>query len=304
MIVCEIMINRVALELKLQHVPLDKSIRKWYGFYPAILLIVGAAACGRFSSEPVIARVGHLVITESEFQRKLSEVSSGYKDYVLTPHGRKQFLDVLIREKMKLAAAMESDVPKSPEFKEEMARLRAEVEARVREGREFLLTRFWEDNLRKQGLLRASDDEVRAYHKKHPVEIHIRHILLATPEKAAGLAKRLRRKRSVKLFAALAKKHSLDADSASDGGRMQPAIYGEIVPDLEDVVFSMKPGDVSQPIRSKFGYHVIMKESQKWLSFDIAKGRIIRVLESKKLDEYLESIQSKFPVEVVDEQFK
>ncbi len=269
-----------------------------------LVLLLAAAACGRFSSEPVIARVGKLVITESEFQRKLAEVSGGYEDYVLTPHGRRQFLDVLIREKMKLAAAMESDVPKSPEFKLEMSRLRSEVEARIREGREFLLMRLWEESLRAQGLLAVSEDEIKAYHAKHPVEIIIRHILLSTPEEAEGLAKKLRRNRSVKLFAALAKKHSLDADSAADKGRMPPAIYGEVIPDLEDVVFQMSPGEVSQPIRSKFGYHVIRKDAQKKLSYDRARDRISRVLENQKLDRYLEAIQSKFPVEVVDEQFK
>ena len=83
------------------------------------VLLMALQACN-YSSEPVIAKVGKLRITKKEFRRKLSEVSQGYQNYVLTPNGRRQFLDVLIREKIKLAAAMDSDVPKSPEFKEEM----------------------------------------------------------------------------------------------------------------------------------------------------------------------------------------
>jgi hypothetical protein len=53
------------------------------------LLAALAAGC-RSEKDPVLARVGKLKITQSEFQRKLGEVSAGYQDYVLTPSGRRQ----------------------------------------------------------------------------------------------------------------------------------------------------------------------------------------------------------------------
>lgn len=251
--------------------------------------------------EPVVAKVGPLRITQSEFQRKLSEVAQGYQNYVLTPNGRRQFLDILIREKMLLAAAAASDIQRSPAYKAEVERLKREEEERIREGREYLLTRLWIDELRQKGVLTASDVEIRDYHRKNAVEVEVRHILAATPQEAEALAKKARGGGN---FAQLAKQHSLDAATAADGGRMSPALYGEIIPELEDVVFRLRIGEIGGPIKSKFGYHVIRKDAERKVPFEAAQERIARLLEKQKLDRYLQSIQEKFPVEVVDEQFK
>ena len=259
------------------------------------------AAC-RGEKDPVLARVGRLKITQSEFQRKLGEVSSGYQDYVLTPSGRRQFLDVLVREKLVLAAAQQSDVPRSAEFRARLKQLRRDEEERVREGGETMLTMMWIEDLRKRGAIRPSDEEVRAYMAKYPTEVEIRHILLASSEKAEAVAKRLR---SGANFAKVAEKESLDAVTAAEGGRFPPLLYGEVLPELEEVVFRMRAGEIGGPLKSKFGYHVLRKDSERRISYDKeeARERVARLLEKQKLDHHLQQVQEKFPVEVVDEQF-
>ncbi len=249
----------------------------------------------------MVAKVGPFKITESEFQRKLAEVAQGYQNYVATPNGRRQFLDILIREKLVLAAAQNSDVSRSVDFRVQLDRLKADEEERLREGRDYLLTRMWLDNLRGNGTLKTSEDDIRDYHRHYPLEIEVRHILCASPVEAEELAKKARGGASL---TALARGHSLDAATAVDGGRMPPAIYGEIIPELEDIVFKMKVGEIAGPIKSKFGYHVIKKESEHRVDFGQARDRIAKIMEKQKLDRYLQSIQDKFPVEVVDEQFK
>src|SRR5271170_6727374 len=104
----------------------------WAAMRRASLLLplaLAFAAC-RGDKDRVLARVGKLKITQSEFQRKLAEVSAGYQDYVLTPSGRRQFLDVLIREKLVLAAAQHSDVPRSADFRARLEQLRRDEEER------------------------------------------------------------------------------------------------------------------------------------------------------------------------------
>jgi hypothetical protein len=196
---------------------------------PALLL---AAACGG-EKDPVVAKVGKLKITQSEFQRKLGEVSAGYQDYVLSPHGRRQFLDVLVREKLVLAAAQQSDIPRSPEYRAQLEKLRREEEERVREGGEYLMTNMWVEELRRKGLVRVDEAEVRAYWEKHPVEVDMRHVLLGSPEKAEEVAKRLRGGAN---FAKVAQSESLDAAAAvalrrghsrARGGRLPHARGGD-----------------------------------------------------------------------------
>ena len=260
-----------------------------------------AALAGCRRKEPVVAKVGPLTITEGEFSRKLGEVSQSYQSYVITPNGRRQFLDILIREKMILAAAKGAGTERSTDFKAQMARLRSEEEERLREGHDYLLTQMWLEQLRDKGTLKTTEDEARDYWKRHPTEVEVRHILLATSSEAEQLAKKARGGAN---FAQLAKERSLDAATAAQGGKMSSTLYGEIIPDLEDVVFRMRVGEIGGPIKSKFGYHVIKKDSEKKISFEDARERILRLIEKQKLDRYLQSVQEKYPVEVVDEQFK
>jgi parvulin-like peptidyl-prolyl isomerase len=266
---------------------------------PAALLL---AAC-RGEKDPVLARIGKLKITQSEFQRKLADVSAGYQDYVLTPSGRRQFLDVLIREKLVLAAAQHSDVPRSADFRARLEQLRKDEEDRVRDGSESLLTSMWVDDLRKRGVLTVSDAEVRDYIAKNPVEVEIRHVLLGTPEKAEAVAKKLRAGAN---FAKVAQAESLDASTASQGGKFPPMMYGEVIPEIEEVVFRMRVGEIGGPLKSKFGYHVVRKDGEIRLNAqsEETRERVERLLEKQKLDRYLQKMQDQFPVEVVDEQFK
>ena len=92
---------------------------------------------------------------------------------------------------------------------------------------------------------------------------------------------------------------------AADGGRIPPALYGEtIIPELQDIIVKMRIGEIAGPIKSKLGYHVIKKESERRVELEEARERIARLMERQKLDRYLQTVQEKFPVEVVDEQFK
>ncbi|MBI4385760.1 MAG: peptidylprolyl isomerase [Elusimicrobia bacterium] len=250
--------------------------------------------------DPVLARVGKLAITEAEFRRRLGEVTQEYQNYVLTLNGRRQFLDVLIREKMMLSAATDAGVLNSSEFKAQMDRLRAEEEERLAEGRDYLLMRLWLEDLRRRGTLLVSDEEVRAHYDRHPREVLVRHILLATSDEAESALRKLRGGTN---FSSLAKTKSLDAETAISGGMMRPAIYGEVIPELEDVIFRGRTGETLGPVRSKFGYHILRKESERKLSFDAAEERIRKTMEKQKLDRHLQSLQSRYPVEVMDVQF-
>lgn len=265
----------------------------------AALACLGAA-CRRAEAPAVVAKVGKAVITESEFGRRLEQVAPDYQNYVLTPHGRRQFLDVLIREELILQAARADGIEAAPEFKDRLRRLRVEEERKLAEARDYMLKRLWLDKLREQGVLKVGDADVEDYHKKHPIEVQARHALLPTPEDALAVLRRIQAGGS---FEAEARKHSLDADTAAQGGRMNPMLFGEVIPELRDV-YKMRVGEVAGPVRSKFGYHVILKESERPAPLEAVKDRIREILEKDRLDQHLQSLQAAYPVEVVDAQFK
>jgi len=68
----------------------------------------------------------------------------------------------------------------------------------------------------------------------------------------------------------------------------------------------MKIGEIGGIIKTKLGYHIIKKNSQNLLDANNPqiKERARRILEKKKFDSYIEKLQSKYKVEVLDEEFK
>ncbi len=263
-------------------------------------ILIAAGGCRRLDTEEIVARVGNSTISQTEFRRKIEEVSTEYQGYVLTPQGRRQFLDVLIREKLILEAARADGVERQPEFQDEMNRLRREEEAKIRDAHDHLLAKIWVDRLKSKGVLVVRDDELVDYHRRNPNEVVARHILLATAQEAETVLKSARRGTP---FAVLAKKKSLDADTAIRGGRMAPALRGEIIPELE-VLFKMSLGEVAGPLRSSFGYHIILKEKQVKTKFSDVKDRVLGIVEKNKLDAHLQSLQARHRVEVIDAQFQ
>lgn len=98
--------------------------------------------------------------------------------------------------------------------------------------------------------------------KLQPVqdEVKARHILVATEEEANDVIKALQAGES---FAALARSVSTDTGSGAQGGELGWATKGKYVKEFEDYVWSGKIGDVSGPIKTQYGYHIIQLEARE-----------------------------------------
>ncbi len=78
-------------------------------------------------------------------------------------------------------------------------------------------------------------------------------------------------------FATLAQKYSEDEGSASQGGKMPWLAAGQIVKSFEDVAFALQKGEMSQPVRTEFGWHIIKLLDEKTpSSYDMMKDLIVR----------------------------
>jgi peptidyl-prolyl cis-trans isomerase D len=117
-------------------------------------------------------------------------------------------------------------------------------------------------------------DEIRDYYESHPEEfktektVEARHILLKVPEGAdeATVAKQkekaleiLKMARQGKDFAHLAKTYSEDS-TKDKGGYLGTFKRSDMVKAFADQAFSMKAGDISEPVRTRFGWHIIKVE--------------------------------------------
>jgi len=104
-------------------------------------------------------------------------------------------------------------------------------------------------------------------------------------------------------FAALAKAESDDAGSAVKGGDLGAFKHGTMVPPFDKAAFSAPIGEVTEPVRTDFGYHIIKITSRASKTFEEAKPDIEKQLKPKMAREALEKIKKQSPVTLNDEYF-
>jgi peptidyl-prolyl cis-trans isomerase D len=106
------------------------------------------------------------------------------------------------------------------------------------------------------------NENISKYNK--PEEIKARHILISGDDaKALEKIKAIHAKVNTKNFGDIAKKETQDPSGKSNGGELGWFSAGRMVPEFEKVAFSMKKGEISEPVKTQFGYHVIYVEDKK-----------------------------------------
>ncbi|MCM0081744.1 peptidylprolyl isomerase [Geomonas sp. Red32] len=142
-------------------------------------------------------------------------------------------------------------------------------------------------------------ENLDAYFKK-PESAHASHILIGADEKATPEDRKkakekaeaiLKRVKAGEDFAALAKAES-SCPSAAQGGDLGEFTRGQMVPQFDEAVFSMKPGEISNVVETTFGYHIIKlveKKEGKTEKFEDVKEKIISHLKRQKVQKALSS---------------
>ena len=254
-----------------------------------------AAACSK-ETDKVIAKVGSEKITESYLRQKLEEISPNAQSYLATRPGRKQFLDILINEKLMILAARKSETARSEDYKKRLGVMENELKSKLDYYKDYMLAKMWVEELR-QGPVKVTDAELEAYYAKTPYEIVVEHMVMPTYEEAEATVKKIKAGAD---FSKTAKERSMDKDNV----RLPPVMFGEFMPELEEMAFKMRPGEVQGVVKTGLGYHILKKISQTKPEFAQVKERIRRIVEKKKFDAYLAKFQAKVKVEVFDENYK
>jgi foldase protein PrsA len=136
--------------------------------------------------------------------------------------------------------------------------------------------------------VKVSDADAKAYYDKNKAQYavaesrEVRHILVKTKALADSIEAQLADGAD---FATLAKKSSLDTGSAANGGQLT-AVKGQLVAPFEKVAFALAVNEISDPVKTQFGYHVIQalgatkKASQR--PYAAVKAEIVSQLEQEK----------------------
>jgi peptidyl-prolyl cis-trans isomerase C len=123
------------------------------------------------------------------------------------------------------------------------------------------------------------------------------HILVKTEPEAKALLEELKKGKD---FAELAKEKST-GPSAPQGGSLGSFGRGRMVPDFEKAAFALKAGEVSQPVKTQFGWHVIKVTEHtegKQQDFEQAKEEIRKALVTDYIQEMIQELQNKAAIEI------
>ncbi|MEW6443957.1 MAG: peptidylprolyl isomerase [bacterium] len=256
----------------------------------------GHAPKGHKSEGAVLAKVGGEVITQQDFEKELSSLPEFTKKQMQTGEQKRKRLERMIDESVLLQEARKRGLERDED-----------IRSKVEKYRNRLLTEKLYQVVAEEKAA-VDESEVAAYYEKNKEQftqkerIHARQILIlvppnAGPEKekeAQAKAKEAQVKaKAGEDFVALAKKYS-DAPDPLRAGDLGYFSRGRMPPEFEEAAFSLaNAGDVSEIVRTKFGYHVIQlmdRQPAKEQPLEEVRDRVVRVLKSQKTREIRQTL--------------
>jgi peptidyl-prolyl cis-trans isomerase C len=260
------------------------------------------------ANEKVLATVNGVNITESDFNEELQSIPETYRKMVLA--NKNKFLDDLVLQELLSQQAKKDGLDKDPEILKSLERVKTKLLAKKVIEKQIISSVI------------VTDDEIKKYYDEHkaefmePDQVQASHILVrvqdpaneaedkAAKEKAEGLLKKVKDGAD---FSEVAKENS-DCPSSSKGGDLGLFSKGQMVPEFEEAVFSLKKDEVSGIVKTKFGYHIIKltdKKEARQMSFDEVKDqlkdKILRDKQKTAFDDYTKNLRANASVTITEE---
>ncbi|MEZ5401067.1 MAG: peptidylprolyl isomerase [Bryobacteraceae bacterium] len=258
---------------------------------------------------PPVISIGEKKVSKEEFESYLKALPPQVQARFQTPEQKKQFAKDLSELLVLAQEAEKRGVAARPQIQAQLDIQRSQLLA----------------NTLMQDLMTATpvdDAAMRDYFEKNKgqyEQVAGRHILIRfkgspvpvrdgqqdlTEEEALAKATEVRgRIAGGEDFAEVAKKESDDAGSGANGGSLGTFGHGQMVPEFENAAFALPVGEVSQPVKSQFGYHIIQVQEQKHQTFEDAKGAIEQRLKPERARELADEIKKSVPVQIDESYF-
>jgi peptidyl-prolyl cis-trans isomerase C len=264
--------------------------------WPTLLLLAASVSLvplAAAAADTVVAVVDGVEIKQSDLDFAASEVGPRLGNF--RPEDRKRVLLQFVIENELLAAAGEKEKLNETDT----------FDARVKyHTRRALRDAYFDAGI--TGAVSESDakkiyDEKIA-NMKPEQEVHALHILVTTKQEAEEIKKRLEAGED---FAAVAEEESKDKNAK--GGDLGFFTRGQMLKPFEDAAFALDVGEISDPVQTQFGWHIIKveeKRDQKPPSFDDVKEAIISQLVTQKAQTVVTELRNAAKIEIVDPEIK
>lgn len=267
----------------------------------AVSFLLMTPAMAQTAEQPADPKEDSVVAVVNGHEIKRSEVQMAAEDILgqlpdIPPKLRYPYIvEYLVERHLLAQAAVKEGVADSDEYKRRLALYQAKA-LRDAYFAQSIVPTVTEDEMKKayetESAKVAQTERVRA-----------RHILVATEQEAKQIRARLVKGEK---FEDLAKKYSQDG-SKEYGGDLGYFTAPEMVPEFSKAAFALKPGEISQPVKTDFGWHIIKLEDRKMggaQPYDQVKTAIRNILLRKKTQEKIISLRLQSKVELKDPDLK
>ncbi|MEO5359834.1 MAG: peptidylprolyl isomerase [Nitrospirota bacterium] len=244
-----------------------------------------------------IVKIGDVSITAASIEAELSKLPAEVKQYFKGKEGMTKLIEEMKKTELLNLEAKKAGIDKTPEYVQ-----------KIEEFKKVTLINALVQKAFKPEMAQVSPVEVKAYYDNNskdftmPEQIKAGHILVKTEEEAKDAVAKIK---SGTDFAAVAKSVSIDKMTADKGGDLGFFSKGQMEPSFDAAVFKLKKGEVSAPVKTTFGYHIIkvtdIKPAKK-VDFDSAKSVISQLLSEQKknkaFDDFYIGIEKSYNVMV------
>lgn len=202
--------------------------------------------------EKILASVGGMSITEADVEQFLAGLGQRGEAY-RSPEGRKAILEELISRKLFLLEATRNLFEAEPAFK-----------AQLKQAKDNLLVGYAIEKALSG--VRVSEDEIATFYEENKDKmgggetINASHILVESAEQAASIREKIL---SGEMSFEDAAAQFSSCPSKAEGGSLGDFGRGQMVPEFENAAFAMNEGEISEPVKTQFGYHLIRLNSKK-----------------------------------------
>ena len=258
-----------------------------YRLAGAAFAIAFAAAVAGPASAKVLARVNGAEITDEDVKIALDDIGQSLPQQIEGPARQAYILDYLIDAKLVAQKAEADKMGEGPEFAKKVAYYRDKVLM------EDLLGKVAKDAASDAAIQKTYDDVAKQ--QKPEEEVRARHILVESEPDAQAALKRVKAGED---FAKVA--NEMSKDPGSKGGELGWFTKERMVPEFADAAFKMQPGQISDPVKSQFGWHIIQVEEKRQKQFpplDQVKDQVTRYVVQKSQSELILKLREEAKVE-------
>ena len=263
------------------------------GLIAAALFAVPTSGPALSQSDPVVAKVNGVEIHESDLAMAEEDVGQSPQTQQLTGDAKRDYLVSYLADVILAAKAAEGKkVGDQKEFKSRLAFIRNKLLM------ETLLQQEGKAALTPDAIKKVYDEAVKSM--SNEPEVRARHILVPTEDEAKAVLAELKKGTD---FAELAKQKSKDPGAAAEGGDLGYFGKDQMVPEFADAAFKLEKGQVSEPVKTQFGWHVIKVEDKRTKpmpEFEKVKDQVETYVVRKAQADYIHKLQESAKIERLD----